>query len=533
MKNADFALINSRIWTGDSTQPTAEAFAAKDGKILAVGATVEVRELCSKNTTLFDAEGKLVIPGFIDGHVHFVMGGSSLIETDLTNINSRELFVNIISRQSRELPPGSWLTGIGWDNSRWAPQDLPHRSWVDTSANDRPIYVIRQDMHMAFANSRALELADINLSTANPDGGIIDRDPVTGQATGIVRDAAMRIVENVIPEPDDGDYSRAIEAACRECGKLGVTGVHDITAMEHIRHLEKASHEDWFRLRFLMRPPLREWETVQEYDQLHNGDPALFRTGGLKAFADGSLGSSTALFLEPYSDNPDSYGVPNDGMFPEGNMFRLARDADEAGFHLSIHAIGDKANRQVIETFEKIREVNGKRDRRWRIEHAQHIKPDDFARFAQLKIIASMQPYHCVDDARWCESRIGKERCPTSYAWKTFADLKVPLVFGSDWTVAPLDPLTGIDAAVNRIPVGAHKSWHPEQKISVEEALKAYTINPAYAAFEESIKGTLSPGKFADCVVLSDNLLEIPSENIKDVKVEATIFNGKVVYERK
>ena len=530
MNKADFALINGNLRTGEKDTPYAEAIAVYRGKIVFVGSTEEVRTQCDKNTIVFDAENKLVLPGFIDGHVHFLMGGFSLIETDLTGTSSRGEFLNKIKEQHANLTPDAWLTGIGWDHSRWSPTELPQKSWLDSEIPDRPVYVIRQDMHMAFANSRALKLAGIDSSTPDPDGGVIDRDPSNNLPTGILRDAAMRLIENVIPEPDNASYRRAIEKACFECSRFGITGVHDITAMKHIPHLEKASKSDLFTVRMFSRPPLREWKKIQKISQSLKSDPELFRIGGLKAFTDGSLGSSTALFIDPYTDDPDEYGVPNDIMFPEGNLLRLALEADKQGFNLSIHAIGDMANRQVLAIYRQIEKKNGKRDRRWRVEHAQHVQKEDFVRFRDLDVISSMQPYHCIDDARWCEIRIGKERCETSYAIKTFADLEVALVFGSDWTVAPLDPLTGIDAAVNRIPVGGKKSWHPEQRISVEEAVKAYTTNPAYAAFEETGKGSIAPGKLADFVVLSDNIFEIAPEEIKNAGVEATIFGGKVVY---
>lgn len=531
MQYPGFALLNGTIWTGDNRIPQAEAFASLKGKITAVGTTEEIQSLCNRNTTIFDARQRLVLPGFIDGHTHFVMGGFSLTTLNLTGIISRGEFITALQKHHKQLPPEIWLTGIGWDNSRWTPSELPHRVWIDEIIPDRPVYLIRQDMHTSVANSRALECAGITETTPNPDGGVIDRDSHTGIPTGILRDSAMILIERVIPKPDTNASLYAIKAACAECARFGITNIHDITLMYHISHLEKAAQEKWFTVRVLMRLPLTEWETTRTLKTHFSANPDLLTIGGLKAYTDGSLGSSTAWFLEPYSDNPASSGVPNEIMFPEGNLLRLAADADKAGFSLSIHAIGDRANREVLNIFKQILHMNGYRDRRWRIEHAQHIHPDDFIQFHTLNVIASMQPYHCIDDARWCEQRIGSERCNTAYAFKTFSEKGVRLVFGSDWTVAPLNPISGIDAAVNRIPIDAEKPWHSEQRITVEQTVKAYTAEPAYAAFEEHCKGSLTIGKYADCVVLSENIFNINPETIKTVRVCATIFNGNVVYE--
>ncbi len=533
MTDPDFALLNGKILTGDPTCPQTESFASFRGNIIAVGSNEDIRYICGKGTDIFDAERRLVIPGFTDGHVHFVQGGLSLLNSDLSGIRSRAEFINRIREDDKRLPQGEWLTGSGWDNTLWEDETLPDRFLLDSAVSDRPVYLVRQDMHMAVVNSRVLDLANTSESTPDPGGGTIDRDPKTGIPTGIIRDSAILLVDKILPEPDAETCRRAIETACRKCRKLGITGVHDITLASHISHLEKAAGHDWFTVRMLLRPPLGEWEKYRSF----NHHSRVIKIGGFKAFSDGSLGSGTALFYDPYSDDPSTSGLAHEDLFPpenddfsRGKLYNHAQAADAEGYNLSVHAIGDRANATVLDIFERIERTNGKRDRRWRIEHAQHLHPDDIRRFGNLGVIASMQPYHCIDDARWCERRIGEERCRSSYPFKSLLESGVRLVFGSDWTVAPLNPLPGIDAAVNRVPVGKDRPWYPEQRISISEALSAYTVNPAHASFDEDSQGTLSPGNFADCAVLSENLFEIPEEEIKNVRVVATIFDGKVVY---
>jgi len=532
MERPDFILINGTIWTGDPAAPRAEAFAARNGVIMAAGSTDEIRRLAAPETGLFDAGKQFVIPGFTDSHTHFVIGGLSLFEVDLNAARDRDSFQAIIRRHDSRLPPGEWMCGGGWDQSRWTPPELPGRQWVDGVCPDRPAYFIRQDMHMALAGGRALERAGIDKRTPDPDGGRIDRDPQTGEPTGILRDAAMRLVERVIPKHDEKAYLRAVEAACGVARSRGVTSVHDVSGMEHLEFLDRAAQEEYFTLRLRSFPPLRFWKSVSEIRGQLAADAKKFRICGVKAFTDGSLGSRTALFFEPYADAPDAYGLPNDIMFPEGNLLRLVLDADKAGLQTIIHAIGDKANAQLLDIYRQVCEINGSRDRRWRIEHAQHVRDEDIPRFRELGVIASMQPYHCIDDARWIETRIGAERCRNAYAFKSFLDAGVPMVFGSDWTVAPMDPVKGIAAAVNRIPVGGAEPWRPEQRIPVEEALKGYTVNPPWSVFEERFAGSLSPGRAADCAVLSRNLLEMPPGTIPETAVAATIFNGRVVFRK-
>ncbi len=503
-----------------------------------MGKNEDVLLMRGPDTQIFDANGHFVVPGFTDSHVHFLLGGLSLLEVDLQEVTGRNDFEAEMLKNHSALPEGSWMRGGLWDNSKWDTPELPDRTWMDNVCPERPVYLMRQDLHMGLANGKALEIAGINRDTPDPDGGRIDRDPVTGEPSGILRDAAMRLVEETIPEYDSSVLIQAVRAACAEASKNGITGVHDMPAFDDVNLLSKISGEEYFNLRYRAFPPIRFWKEVLEIqkeqrDSETSGTPlnlSRFRVAGVKAFTDGSLGSRTALFFESYSDAPGEYGLPNDIMFPEGNLLRLAGEADAVGLQMVIHAIGDRANSDLLDMYDVIIKKNGKRDRRWRIEHAQHVRKKDFNRFRELEVIASVQPFHCVDDARWAEKRIGSERCRTSFAFRSFLDKNVPVVFGTDWTVAPLNPIYGIDAAVNRVPAREDSPWYPEQRLSVEEALKAYTVTPHYSVFDENLHGAIAPGKAADCAVLSADLLNIPPEEIKNTTVLCTIFNGKIVY---
>ncbi|MFC1561801.1 amidohydrolase [candidate division KSB1 bacterium] len=530
MKSADLIVLNGKIWTGVPAKPWAEAFASSGSVITHVGTTEEIRALQAAVTTVFDAERRLVTPGFTDSHLHFMIGGLALLEADLHGVTDRQHFETVIEQKHRELPASEWMLGRGWDNSRWPDSEFPDRTWIDRVCPDRPVYLVRQDMHMALANGLALEKAGISRNTPDPDGGRIDRIEKTGEPSGILREAAMRLAEDVIPPYNKALLQRAIDAGCAKARKTGITSVHDITKLDDIEAIAAASEHESFTLHYRSFPPIRFREQIEDMQKSLVTDGNKFRIAGLKAFTDGSLGSRTALFFEPYTDAPGEYGLPNDIMFPEGNLLRVATAADRAGFQLIIHAIGDRANAELLDMYEEIHKVNGDRDRRWRIEHAQHIRFEDVRRFKNLGVTSSMQPHHCVDDARWAETRIGAERCGAAYAFRTFLDSGTAVVFGSDWTVAPLNPLLGISAAVNRIPLGGTEPWHPEQRITVEDALRAYTVTPAWSVFDENVCGTIEPGKHADCVILSDNIFEIPTEEIPKTSVAGTVFGGKVVY---
>ncbi len=529
MPKADLIFINGKIWTVDKSKPVAQAIAVLGDKIIAVGSNSEIKRYAGKNTEVVDLKGNLMLPGFIDDHTHFVSGGFQLMSVNLRDAKTPEEFARRI-KEYAEKNPNRWITGGDWDHELWG-GELPRKEWIDRYTQNVPVFVTRYDGHMGLANSLALKLAGITRETPDPPGGLIVRDE-NGEPTGILKDEAMSLVYKVIPEPTLEERINAIKLALEEAKKLGLTGIHDIGTTEDLRAYQELYKRGELTLRVYLRLPISQWEDLAKLGIEVPFGNDFIRIGSLKAFADGSLGSMTALFFEPYDENPNTRGLATDIVI-DGRLEKWAIEADKAKLQLSIHAIGDSANSLVLTLFEKIIEKNPSWDRRFRIEHAQHIHPKDFVRFKNLNVIASMQPYHAIDDGRWAEKRIGKERCKTSYAFRTFLDAGVKLCFGSDWNVAPLSPILGIYAAVTRQTLdGKHPGgWFPEQKISVEEAVECYTINNAYAEFAENEKGSITPGKFADLVVLSEDIFNIPGERIKDVKVLMTVVGGKIVYQ--
>jgi predicted amidohydrolase YtcJ len=387
---------------------------------------------------------------------------------------------------------------------------------------------------MVLANSLALKVAGITKDTPSPEGGEILKDRTSGEPTGILKDAAMELVMKHIPEISLKAKLRAAEAALERAAESGVTSVHDMASADNIEVYHELLKKDRLTSRLCVYVSIEEMDLYQKLRLNIPAGNTFLKIGGLKGFVDGSLGSSTALFFESYVDNPDKTGLFHSQMFPEGIMERRIMQADRAGLQVAIHAIGDKANHILLDIMEKAISQGGERDRRWRIEHAQHLLPEDIERIAKLNIIASVQPYHAIDDGRWAEKKIGRERCQTTYAFQSLLEKGTALACGSDWAVAPLDPLTGIYAAVTRQTLdGRHpEGWFPEQKIPLEEAVKGYTWNGAYAEFSESIKGSAEAGKLADLVVLTQNIFSIPPEEIQNTKVQMTIVNGKIVFRK-
>lgn len=531
---ADLVLLNGKVWTVDRARPQAQAVAVWHGRILAVGSNDEIRQFIGDGTQIVDLQGKLVLPGFIDNHTHFLSGGFWLGEVKLKDAKNEEEFGQRLAAKSRELPPGAWITGGTWDHDNWPGGRLPTAELIDRYVPDRPVFVTRYDGHMSVANSLALKLAGITAETPDPPGGVIVRKPGTREPAGVLKDAAQDLVQRVIPPPSEADMRRAIEAALAEARRVGVTSLTDMDLTPTtLRIYQDLLSEGKLTARIDGRWPLRRWKELADLGlRRHFSNNDGISIGGLKGMLDGSLGSSTALFFEPYTQDPGTRGIY---VTPYDEMKRLVIEADRAGLHIAVHAIGDRANSEVLDIFAEAIRQNGPRDRRFRIEHAQHIHPKDFRRFAELSVIASAQPYHAIDDGRWAEKRIGHKRCETTYAFRTFLDHGVKLTFGSDWTVAPLDPILGIDAAVTRRTLdGANpQGWFPEQKITVQEAIEAYTLSNAYATFDEDRKGSLTPGKLADMVVLSQDILTIPATEIVKTEVIMTIVNGKIVYEKK
>ena len=531
---ADLVLLNGTVWTVNPDQPWAEAVALKGDKILEAGSSEEIKGMIGDNTQVIDLKGDLVLPGFIDSHTHFLNGGFSLLSIRLRDAESREEFITRIGDKAKEIEKEVWILDGDWDHQSFDPPELPRKEWIDPVTPHNPVCVNRHDGHMVLVNSLALKLAGITKNTPIPAGGEILKDPETGEPTGILKDAAMNLVMRHIPEPSFEEKLKAAEVALKHAAELGVTSVHDMAYAENFEVYQELLRQNKLTARLYVYIPITE---VEIYARLKLKTPFgnnLLKIGGLKGFVDGSLGSSTALFFDSYTDNPRKKGLLHSQMFPEGIMEKRIIQADKAGLQVAVHAIGDKANNILLDIFERIITQNGERDRRWRIEHAQHLLPQDIERIANLGIIASIQPYHAIDDGRWAERKIGRKRCQYTYAFKSLVEKGAVLACGSDWTVAPLDPIGGIYAAVTRQTLdGKHpEGWFPEQKISLEEAIRGYTLNGAYAEFSENLKGSVEKGKLADLVVLSRNIFKIQPDEIQKTEVKMTIFNGKVIYKK-
>ena len=529
---ADLIIFNGNIQTMDRQRPAAEALAVIRNRIVAVGANEEIKQLQGSATRTIDARGHLVLPGFNDAHVHFMSGGLQLSSVDLRDANTPQEFAGKIRDFAARLPSGQWLTGGNWDHERWPQSNLPVRQMIDAYTPDNPVFVNRLDMHMALANTLALKLAGVTRKTKDPDGGVIVRDE-NGEPTGVLKDAAQSFVWKIFPNYSFAERLAAARAATDFAASLGVTSVQDMSAAMDVSIYQALLDRGELKTRIYAVWPLPRWETLAATGvRAHFGSPML-RTGGLKGFADGSLGSTTALFFNPYADAANTSGIPSDEMFPPGAMFERVRGADQAGLQVLIHAIGDRANDEVLSIYEQIEKENGNRDRRFRIEHAQHLRAQDIVRFRRNRIIASMQPYHAIDDGRWAEKRVGPDRAKTTYAFRSLLDAGVTLAFGTDWTVAPLNPLLSIYAAVTRRTLdGRHPNgWVPEQVVSVEEAVRAYTLGSAFAEFQENEKGTITPAKLADFVILSRDIFKIDPVEIENVKILTTVMDGRVVYE--
>ena len=529
---ADTIITNANIWTVDRNHPKAEAVAILNQRIVAVGTSVEMDAWRGPRTRIIDAGGKLLLPGFNDAHVHFVSGGFQLDQVQLTEAKTRGEFVQRIAAQTKKLKKGEWILGGEWDEQNWSPAELPTHEWIDAVTLDNPVFIERHDGHESLANGLAMKLANVTAETKAPPGGEIVRD-AQGNPTGIFKDAAQALIEKLIPEPTAASRIKAAKRALEYAASLGVTSLQDmVPAYGDIEAYSVLAERGELTARIYAAPSETRWRDQARIGLRHAFGSDFLRLGAVKGFADGSLGSTTAYFFQPYVDAPNSRGLLSEEMQPISGMRERLAAADRAGLQLCIHAIGDQAISTILDIFQDIEKTNGNRDRRWRIEHAQHMAPKDFQRFARLRAIASMQPYHAIDDGQWAERRIGPIRAKTTYAFRTFLDNGVRLAFGTDWTVAPLNPMLGLYAAVTRATLdGKHPNgWVPEQKITIEQAIEAYTMGSAYAEFEEKEKGSITPGKLADLVLVSDDLLKIDPPAIRDAKVEMTMVDGKIVY---
>jgi predicted amidohydrolase YtcJ len=523
---ADRIYFNARIWTGDPANPSAGALGTVGEEILFVGDDYE--KWRGSATEMIDLTGAMIVPGFIDNHVHFLEGGFQLAGVDLRSARTPEEFSNVLGAFASNLPEGRWITGGSWDHEAWG-GELPRREWIDSLTGNNPVFVSRLDGHMALANTIALTMAGITKETPDPEGGTIVRDPATGEPTGVLKDEAMSLVFAVMPAPSEQEMDEALARAMDHAVSLGITQVHDVSSFGGWRDLatyRRAHEKGVLKTRIYSFVPIATWTRLDTFVQQNGRGDDMLRWGALKGFVDGSLGSTTAWFYDPYSDAPETSGLM---VTDTAALRQWILQADAAGFHLGIHAIGDQANDWLLGVFEEAIRQNGSRDRRFRIEHSQHLTRGAINRFAELGVIPSMQPYHAIDDGRWAEKRIGPERIKTTYAFRSLLDAGARLTFGSDWVVAPLSPLEGIYAAVTRRTLdGANpEGWVPQEKISIDEALKCYTANNAYAGFQENKTGMLKAGMWADFAVLSEDLFQIAPERIKDVKVLRTVVGGK------
>jgi predicted amidohydrolase YtcJ len=530
---ADVIIQNARVWTVDPSHPEADAVAILGDRIVAVGSSQQVDAWHGPHTRVVDAAGKRLLPGFNDAHVHFTDGGSQLDNVELNDATSSQEFARRIRERAAKTAKGDWLLGGDWDETKWSPAEFPTKELIDAATPETPVAVNRYDGHMILANSLALKLAGITAQTPDPAGGVIVRDQ-HGNPTGALKDAAQDMLFKAVPPLTHDQRRHSIERALEHAASLGVTSVqHMNPEPADIAIYSELLDAGNLTTRIYAAPLI-----TQVDDQVKIGIRRAFggpylRIGGVKAYADGSLGSATAYFFEAFSDQTGNRGLLSDEMQPISLMRDRMMRADAAGLQLCTHAIGDAGISTILDIYDEIAKAHGSGDRRWRIEHAQHMAAKDFDRFAQLHVIASVQPYHAIDDGRWAERRIGHDRSSRTYAFRTFLDHSVRLALGTDWNVAPLNPMLTLYAATTRATLDGKNpnGWFPEQKLSIKEAIEAYTMGSAYAEFQENEKGSITAGKLADVVLLSDDVLSIDLVKIRDVKVLKTWVGGKLVYD--
>jgi predicted amidohydrolase YtcJ len=531
--------LTGRVWTGDSRQPWAEAIAVAGNRIVAVGARDDVRAAAA-GARVVDAGPGLIVPGFVDAHIHLLAGGLRLTSVQLRDASSPQDLAGRLSDFAATVPAGTWITGGDWDHQRWG-GELPARDWIDAATRSHPVWVNRLDGHMALANSVALSIAGVTRHTAEVAGGAILRD-ADGDPTGLLNDHAMELVARAVPAPATAIEDRALEAAMRHIASHGVTSVHHMGSIpqagswRELDALRRARAAGALRTRIYCAVPLHDWARLRDLIAAGDvggpdgrGDPWL-KIGALKGFVDGSLGSRTAAFHEPYADAPGNRGLL---VTEPADLLEWIAAGDAAGLHCVIHAIGDRANTLLLDTFEQVIARHGRRDRRFRVEHAQHLRPQDVARLAAAGAIASMQPLHLVEDGVWAESAIGPDRARMTYACRSLLDAGARVAFGSDWFVAPPVPLAALAAAVTRQTIDGQRphGWIPEQRLTLEEALRAHTCDAAYASFDEHLKGRILPGLLADLVVLDRDPFALPPDRIASCRVAMTIVNGEIVYQ--
>jgi len=522
---AELALLNAKIWTGDPRRPHAQAVAARDGRIVAVGADAEVRRSVGVGATVIDCAGRRLVPGFNDAHAHMLHAGKDLLGTDLRAAKDEGEFVKLLGDDVRRREKGAWLTHGKWDHEAWPSRRWPTRELIDPVSRDNPVLLHRLDGHIAVANSLALRLAGVTAGTADPPGGRIVRDERTGEPTGVLIDTATDLVGRAVPPDTDADRLNALRAALRHAAGLGVTSLQCPCGLEEYRLCQRLRRDGELTARVRAVLPPDQIQTVA--GEAQSGDDWL-ATGAIKLFADGSFGAASAWLFEPYEHDPASCGL---AMHQEKELDEIVARIDRAGLQAAVHAIGDRAVHVALNAFENAARANGRRDSRHRIEHAQMVRPEDRPRFAELGVVASIQPSHAIDDMRWIKHRIG-ERCRYAYPYASLAQAGARIAIGTDWYVEPLDPMLTLYAAVTRESAagGPAGGWLPEERVTVEQALRDYTAGSAYAEFQESRKGTIQPGMLADVVLLSKDILAVESREILSARVEITIVGGRVVF---
>jgi predicted amidohydrolase YtcJ len=552
LPKADSIFLHGNIYTGVTGTSSfheverAEAMAIKGDRILAVGKDDDIQKYKGPATMVVDLQGNFVVPGFNDAHMHLTEAGFKGLTVDLTGVKSVEEFRDRVQKYLPTAAPGEWITGSGWDETLWRTKELPTRWDIDEVTSDHPVYVERIDGHVAVANTLALKMAHVTLASKDPEGGEIGRD-ASGQPNGVLRETARELVTSNIPQPTPAKRRQAVEAALEDLARSGITSVQDYSDTrdadanwEDFKLFEQLEKEGKLTVR------ISEWlpfdlpvQVLIERRESHDRSDPMLHTGLLKAFLDGSLGSHTAAMLQPYADDPKNSGLPG---YEQAKLNEMAIERVKAGFQLGFHAIGDKGVQMALDAFaaaeksaraEQGKPVDGSDNYRSRIEHAQVTNPNEVSRFRELNVIASMQPNHLLTDMRWAEARLGPSRAAHSYAWAEFTNHRVPLAFGTDYPVEPVTPFRGIYAAVTRKSEDGKQEYYPQQKVSIEQTIAAYTAGSAYAEFAENDKGKLAPGMLADFAVLDRDLTAIPPEKILGTLVLRTVVGGKTVYEAK
>ena len=536
MSKANLVLLNGKIATMDDKNPRANALVVSGERIIYSGEDDVARDYITKETEVIDLKGRLVLPGFNDAHLHFAGGGLTFLRVDLNGCRSFQEIGGRLKNKINKLSSCSWILGRGWDHTLFNQGNWPDKSFLDGIAPQNPVFLKRVDGHIGWANSLALQLAGINSNTPSSEGGVIVKDSLTEEPTGILMEKAMDLIEKIIPKPSLDELTLAIREAIKEAKRYGITSIQDNSDLEVIEVYKKLLEKnelkvrvsEWLPLELIRNPDElnRLKESLSDCGSVGTAKSNLLKPGLLKIMADGTLGSRTAFLFEPYSDEPEKSGVL---LLEERDLEEMASLADKSGYQVGIHAIGDRANHIVLNVYEKIEKLNPKREKRHRIEHCSVLKEMDIPRFAELAVIASVQPAFWSSDKKWLQQRLGKERLKRAYPFRSLLDSGANLAFGTDWPVESLNPMIGIYSAVTR-EVETHSD--ASLQITIEEAVKAYTLGSAYAQFQEKEKGSLEAGKLADIIVLSKDIFSIPSEEILETEVELTILGGKVIFSR-